>query len=336
MSMAPFSIRDRDVIDWRAGPNGGVHGGRRGALAARDRDVPERVRRGGGRVRPGKHPVLRPDDRTALRRGVDAARAGHPGPAVADDRRAGRAGPLRGAEPPVRAGDPHRRADARSGARGRHPSRRLRRLPVQRSAARRVRGGDRGRRGAGHMSRVGFIGLGRMGGPMADNAIAAGHDVRVFDPVAAAVAPRVQAGGVAVGSPGEAAEGADVVCVVVFDGEQARGVLTGPGGVLMTAPPGAVIAIHTTMSVEVIEELAAAAAERGVQLIDAGVTGGEGGATAGTLTTLVGGPDEAVAAARPVLESFSGDIVHAGALGSGMTLKLARNAIGYVMMRAVH
>ena len=127
-----------------------------------------------------------------------------------------------------------------------------------------------------------------------------------------------------------------MICIVVFDGDQTRDVVTGPGGVLETARPGAVIAIHTTMSVEVIEELAAAAAERGVQVIDAGVTGGEPGATAGTLTTLVGGTDEAVAAARPVLQTFSADIVHAGPLGAGMTLKLARNAVGYVMMRAVY
>lgn len=183
---------------------------------------------------------------------------------------------------------------------------------------------------------VGFVGLGRMGGPMADNVIAAGHTVRAYDPVEAALAPRVERGGIAAGSPAEAAEGADVVCIVVFDGDQARDVVTGAGGVLETAPGGAIVAIHTTTSVEVIEELAAAAAERGVRVVDAGVTGGETGATAGTLTTLVGGDDDAVEAARPVFEAFSADIVHAGGLGAGMTLKLARNAVGYVMMRAVH
>jgi 3-hydroxyisobutyrate dehydrogenase-like beta-hydroxyacid dehydrogenase len=183
---------------------------------------------------------------------------------------------------------------------------------------------------------VAVIGLGRMGGPMADNLIASGHQVRVFDVVPDAVAARVALGAVAAATPADVADGADVVCVVVFDGAQARDVLAGPNGVLATACRGAVIAVHTTMSIDGIHELGELAEAAGVHLIDAGVTGGEPGARAGTLMTMVGGSPEAVEAARPALLSFSREIVHAGPRGAGMSLKLARNAIGYVMMRAVH
>ncbi len=127
-----------------------------------------------------------------------------------------------------------------------------------------------------------------------------------------------------------------VVCVVVFDGAQALAVLDGPDGVLSTVDPGAVVGIHTTVSLETIRALAALGDARGVTVLDAGISGGEGGAASGTLLTMVGGPAEAFESARPVFEGFSKEVVHAGPLGAGMALKLARNATGYVMMAAVH
>jgi 3-hydroxyisobutyrate dehydrogenase-like beta-hydroxyacid dehydrogenase len=184
--------------------------------------------------------------------------------------------------------------------------------------------------------RVAVIGLGRMGGPMADHVIGAGHTVRVHDVDPAAVAARVAAGGTAAAGAAEAAEGADMVCVVVFDDAQARDVVAGAGGVLRTLAAGAVIGIHTTVTVETVHELAAAAAPHGVTVLDAGISGGEAGAAAGTLLTMVGGPADAVGRARPVFEAFSKEVLHAGALGAGMALKLARNSTGYVMMAAVH
>ncbi len=183
---------------------------------------------------------------------------------------------------------------------------------------------------------VAVIGLGRMGGPMADNAVVAGLDVRVFDVDAAAVAARVEKGATAAGSVAEAARGADVVSLVVFDDAQALEVVAGDGGVLDVLVPPAVVVVHTTVTVETVEVLGAAAAARGIGLVDAGVSGGEPGAQAGTLVTMVGGDAEAVATARPVLDSYSREVVHAGPLGAGMALKLARNAVGYTLMAAAH
>ena len=185
-------------------------------------------------------------------------------------------------------------------------------------------------------TRVAVIGLGRMGGPMADHVIAAGHDVHVFDVAPDAVAPRVAAGATAAASPGEAAVGATVVSVVVFDDAQATEVVAGRDGVLRTLEPGAVVAIHTTVTLDTIHALAAAAEHHGVVVLDAGISGGEAGAHAGTLLSLVGGPADAVERVRPVLMAFSKDVLHAGPLGAGMALKLARNAVGYSWMLAVH
>jgi 3-hydroxyisobutyrate dehydrogenase-like beta-hydroxyacid dehydrogenase len=94
------------------------------------------------------------------------------------------------------------------------------------------------------------------------------------------------------------------------------------------------VAVHTTTSLQTIIDLAAEAAAGDVALIDAGISGGEPGAQAGRLTTLVGGTSDAVERARPLLESYSKEVVHAGPLGAGMTLKLARNAAGYALMVA--
>lgn len=185
-------------------------------------------------------------------------------------------------------------------------------------------------------TRVAMIGLGRMGGPMTDHVIAAGFDTAVFDVAEAVVAPRVAVGAVAAMSPAEAARGADYVGVVVLDDEQALAVVDGPDGVLRTVAPGAVVCIHTTVTLDTVQALGAAGERAGVAVIDSGISGGEAGAQAGTLLSLVGGPAEAVAQATPVLMAFSKRVVHAGPLGTGMALKLARNAVGYAWMHAVY
>ena len=183
---------------------------------------------------------------------------------------------------------------------------------------------------------VAIIGLGRMGGPMADCAIRAGLDVRVFDVAGDAIAPRVAAGASGHRSVAEACAGARVVSVVVFDDAQVLEVVAGPGGVFDAAPPGAVVLIHTTVTLDTIEALSVQAAECGLRLLDAGISGGESGATAGTLVVMAGGDADALEIARPVLDSYSAEVVHAGAQGAGMALKLARNTVGYIMMNAAH
>jgi 3-hydroxyisobutyrate dehydrogenase len=186
------------------------------------------------------------------------------------------------------------------------------------------------------MTAVAVVGLGRMGGPMADDLVAAGHDVRVHDVEPAAVAARVARGAIAAESAADAARGAELVCIVVFDDGQAQDVVAGPAGVLATLEPGAIVAVHTTLTLATITELAALGEERGVSVVDAGISGGEPGAQQGTLLTMVGGPASVVERARPVLAGFSKEVLHAGPLGAGMALKLARNATGYAMMAAVH
>jgi 3-hydroxyisobutyrate dehydrogenase len=178
------------------------------------------------------------------------------------------------------------------------------------------------------------IGLGRMGGPIADHLVAAGIDVRVFDVDPAAVAARV--GATASASPAQAAAGATHVSVVVFDDAQAIEVVDGEEGVLRTLAPGSVVSIHTTVGLDTVHALAEHGDRVGVWVLDAGISGGEPGAVAGTLLTMVGGPEEAVEVARPFLLAFSKEVLHAGPVGAGMALKLARNATGYAMMAAVH
>jgi len=185
-------------------------------------------------------------------------------------------------------------------------------------------------------TRVAMVGLGRMGGPMTDHVIAAGFEVAVFDVADTAVAPRVAAGAVGAGSPAEAALGATHVGIVVLDDAQAMDVLDGPDGVLRTLEAGAVVAIHTTVTLDTVHVLAGVADRHGVVVVDSGISGGEAGAQAGTLLSLVGGPADAVAQATPVLMAFSKQVVHAGSLGAGMALKLARNAVGYAWMHAVY
>lgn len=185
-------------------------------------------------------------------------------------------------------------------------------------------------------STVSVIGLGRMGGPIADRLIAAGHRVSVCDVEQAALEPRIAAGAIAADTPAEAAREARLVSVVVFDDDQARAVVSGPSGVLSTLQAGAVVCVHTTITLPTIEELANNGLSRGVAVIDSGISGGEDGARSGTLVTMVGGPDEVIERARPVLLAYCKEVIHAGPLGAGMALKLARNATGYVMMAAVH
>ncbi len=184
--------------------------------------------------------------------------------------------------------------------------------------------------------KVAVIGVGRMGGPIAGNLIEAGHEVRVFDVSSDAVAALVDRGAIASATPAEAADGAAVVCVVVFDDAQTREVLTGVDGVLASLAAGSVVAIHTTVGIDTIRDLAIAGEAVGVSVLDAGISGGEEGAKAGTLLTMVGGADDAVAQVTPVLMGFSKDVIHAGDVGAGMALKLARNASGYMMMAAIH
>lgn len=184
--------------------------------------------------------------------------------------------------------------------------------------------------------RVGFLGLGQMGGPMASHVIAAGHDVALYDPVPAAVEARLRGSARAAHSPADAADGAEVVCVVVRDDRQSIDAIAGAGGVLESAAPGTVVLLHATVAPATVRTVADACDARGVRFVDAGITGGTTGAEAGTLYTMCGGDPDAIDDARPVLDAYSRHVVRFGEIGAGMAAKLARNAMQYQVWVGVH
>lgn len=181
--------------------------------------------------------------------------------------------------------------------------------------------------------RTTFVGVGNMGGPMAGNALAAGHDVTVFDTRADALQPLVERGAHAASSLAEAADGAEVIDIVVLDAAQVEGVTLGGDGLLAHAAPGAVVAVHSTVHPSTVRKVADAAPP-GVDVLDAPISGGVPGARNATLCVMVGGDHAAFERARPVFESVGNLVVHLGPLGAGLGAKLARNLIGYVTLLA--
>ncbi|MFC8042336.1 NAD(P)-dependent oxidoreductase [Nocardia sp. NPDC057353] len=182
--------------------------------------------------------------------------------------------------------------------------------------------------------RVAFIGLGNMGAPMAQRLLAWSGGLTVCDVRAEALEPFTAEGAKAASTPAEAAEGARVVSITVLDDAQVREVVAGANGVLGTAAPGTVIAVHSTIADRTAEELAVQCAERGVDLVDAPVSGGAGGAKEGRLAVMVGGSDAAFAAVKEPFGLFSDLVVHAGPVGAGTRMKLARNLLHFVAFTA--
>ena len=152
------------------------------------------------------------------------------------------------------------------------------------------------------MARIGFIGLGNMGLPMAQNLIKAGHQVEGVDVNPAAVEKLKAAGGVAVDMPAVAAARADVVITMLPSGKEVREVYLGPGGIVESTNEGTLLIDCSTIDVESARAVAAAAEAKGLMMLDAPVSGGVGGATAGTLTFMVGGSERAFVRAEPILQ----------------------------------
>lgn len=177
------------------------------------------------------------------------------------------------------------------------------------------------------MTSIAFIGLGNMGRPMALNLVKAGHQVSVCDLDQAAVAALVAAGATAATSAGAAAAGAEVVVTMLPAGRHVRSVCEGEAGVFAHAAAGSLVIDCSTIDVDTARALAAAAAAKGLQMLDAPVSGGTGGAAAGTLTFMVGGEEAAVERARPLLAAMGRTIVHAGAAGSGQAAKICNNML---------
>jgi 3-hydroxyisobutyrate dehydrogenase len=185
------------------------------------------------------------------------------------------------------------------------------------------------------MAQIGFIGLGNMGLPMAQNLIKAGHPVCGYDVSAAALDRFSAAGGIAVRALDVASMGVDLVISMLPAREQVREVYLGRGGVLASAAPGTLLIDCSTVDVETARAVAAAAAVNELEMLDAPVSGGVAGAQAATLTFMVGGSDKAFARAKPTLEAMGKIIVLAGAAGSGQAAKICNNMILGISMIAV-
>ena len=185
------------------------------------------------------------------------------------------------------------------------------------------------------MARIGFVGLGNMGLPMALNLIKAGHQVEGFDVNGAAIAKLKDAGGAALESMKLAASRADVLVTMLPSGNEVREVYLGPAGVLESANPGVLLIDSSTIDVETARAVAKAAGAKGLAMLDAPVSGGVSGAQAATLTFMVGGTADAFAQAKPILEAMGKTIVHAGGSGNGQAAKICNNMILGVSMIAV-
>lgn len=182
------------------------------------------------------------------------------------------------------------------------------------------------------MSRIAFIGLGNMGGPMAANLLEAGHTLQVFDLSPDAVAHAVAAGATAASGASTAVAGADIVISMLPASRHVEGLYLGEDGLLAHIAPGALVIDCSTIAPASAQKVANAAAARGLAMLDAPVSGGTAGATAGTLTFIVGGDPAVLDRARPVLAAMGKNIFHVGASGAGQVAKLCNNmALGVIM-----
>ena len=177
------------------------------------------------------------------------------------------------------------------------------------------------------MARIGFIGVGNMGGPMLRNLIGAGHEVTAFDVVEGARQAARDAGATLAATAADAAAAGEVVITMLPAGEHVREVYLGDGGIIAATAPGTLLIDCSTIDVETARAVNASAAEVGFELLDAPVSGGVAGAEAGTLTFMVGGADDAFARAEPVLAVMGKTIVHAGPSGNGQAAKICNNMI---------
>ena len=182
------------------------------------------------------------------------------------------------------------------------------------------------------MSRIAFIGLGNMGGPMAKNLLKAGHELVVFDLSQTAVQALTDAGARAAGSANECVQGAEVVISMLPASRHVEGLYLGEDGLLGAMAAETLVIECSTIAPESARKVAAAAREAGVRMIDAPVSGGTGGAVAGTLTFIVGGQTADLDAARPLLEKMGRNIFHAGDSGAGQVAKICNNMLLGILM----
>lgn len=184
------------------------------------------------------------------------------------------------------------------------------------------------------MAKIGFIGLGNMGLPMALNLVKAGHAVTGYDISPKGVEALKAAGGAGTKDLAEVAA-CDIVVTMLPAGQHVRDVYLEPNGLFARAKQDTLFIDSSTIDVETARLVAGEADKNGMLLLDAPVSGGVGGAQAATLTFMVGGPDAAFAKAKPILEQMGKTIVHAGAAGAGQAAKICNNMILGISMIAV-
>ena len=181
--------------------------------------------------------------------------------------------------------------------------------------------------------KIGFLGLGNMGGPMAHNLLKAGHQLTVFDLSEAAVASLVEAGASAAPSIAELARGeVEMIITMLPAAPHVKSVYLGEDGLLANVAPQVRLIDSSTIDPMSAREVAAAAAANGNRMVDAPVSGGTGGATAGTLTFMVGGEQADFDAALPILQAMGKNIVHCGPTGNGQVAKVANNMLLAITM----
>jgi len=183
-------------------------------------------------------------------------------------------------------------------------------------------------------TRVGFIGLGNIGTPMAMNVARAGFDLMVYDLREEPLKDLAALGATIARSAREVGAHGEIIELVVVDDAQVEAVTLGEGGILNGAKPGAVIAIHSTVHPKTVRKIAELAKAKGVGVIDAQISGGARGAQAQTLCYMVGGDKALLEKCRPVFATSGAHIFHLGELGMGAVAKLAHNLIVYVNMLA--
>ena len=187
-----------------------------------------------------------------------------------------------------------------------------------------------------NVRKVGFIGLGRMGKPMAINILDAGYELCVHDVRAEAIEEFVKLGAKAAGSAKELARGADLIEIAVVDDAQVEEVLGGEEGVFAGARPGTVIAIHSTVYPETIRNLAKIAEGKNLQVIDAPVSGGEAGAREKSLCYMIGGDLAVLERCRDVFSTSAAQLFHLGGLGSGASAKMIVQVVTCINMLGAH
>jgi 3-hydroxyisobutyrate dehydrogenase len=182
------------------------------------------------------------------------------------------------------------------------------------------------------MAKITFIGLGHMGGPMASNLVKAGHEVTVFDLSKDAVAALVSEGAKTADTAHEAANGAECVITMLPAGQHVEAVYLGDDGLLAKLPAGTLVIDSSTIAPETARGVAEVARAKDIPFLDAPVSGGVGGAKAGTLTFICGGSEEAFNKAKPILDAMGKNIFHAGDHGSGQVAKICNNMLLAILM----